>query len=479
VASKPLVLLALDSHEERAALARQLRDADMSCEFVTERHDFEQRLKSPSLATVILDVNFGGTSAVPLFESTSCLHNGLPVVFRARRSPAELELALQASTAGAKEILLAPHDETDLKRLVTRARDYHASTCRQGPSESFSPGRDAKTAPLSEWLVGESKALADIRSLILEVANTRATMLIHGESGTGKEQIATAVHRSSGRCDRPFVPVDLGAVPSGMSEQVLFSGVDAAATRNGSGEGKCEAANGGTLFLNEIGELDLSVQPQLLRFLETGEIERGGTAPPLELDVRMIVATTQEPRRLVNEGLLREDLFFRLHVVPLRVPPLRERIEDVEPLAQLFLRQAAAIHNRAVQRLSDQALDILRDCPWPGNVRQLRNAVERMVVFCQGHIVEPELVPDDIRRGVVPSPMGPRGKGNGANGTSNVTAMLTPLQRQERELIIDALRRTEDNVVQAAALLRMGQATVYRKIRLYEIAHTRRRRRGV
>jgi DNA-binding NtrC family response regulator len=346
--------------------------------------------------------------------------------------------------------------------------------------------RDVETAErlaeLEQTLVGVSPAMAAIRQLILEVAPTRASVMIYGESGTGKELVAQAIHRYSKQASGPFVPVNMAAIPQGLAESLLFGHEKGAFTSAVDNQhGWCDEADGGTLFLDEVGDMELQVQPKLLRFLQEGTLQRVGSQASHRVSVRLITATNQEPGAIVTDGRMREDLFFRLHVVPIYVPPLRERPEDIPELAMLFLRRSAERHDRIVEGFSNDALRVLQQHDWPGNVRQLENTVERLVIFARGRIVEADHIPADDhlasayaeRRRVLAGAVA--GRANGQEFDPIVS--LTPIERHERAAIVDALRRVEGHVIDAARLLGLGQATVYRKIKQYAIPHERKRRR--
>jgi DNA-binding NtrC family response regulator len=303
----------------------------------------------------------------------------------------------------------------------------------------------------------------------------------------------------SDRCDKPFVPVNMATIPAGLAESTLFGHEKGSFTSAvGAQVGWCEAADGGTLFLDEISEMDMSLQPKLLRFLQESTIQRVGSAEQRRVDVRVITATNRDITEMVKTGQMREDLFYRLHVVPIHLPPLRERPEDIEQLAQLFLARAARRYGRDVPELSDEALDLLTRCRWPGNVRQLENTIERMVIFARGRSIEACEIPPEIQMSTLfvdvansvngagyagsnggGGAQGANGAGSkSANGHGWAGATLSPIQRHERIAIIDALQRVQGNVVDAARLLGLGQATVYRKIKQYEIPHERRRRQS-
>ena len=337
---------------------------------------------------------------------------------------------------------------------------------------------------------GSSAAMESVRRHVLEVATTSATVMIWGQSGTGKELVARAIHRYSSRSENPYLPVNMSAIPDGLAESLLFGHVKGSFTHaTQSNEGLCETADNGTLFLDEISEMEISLQPKLLRFLQEGTVRRVGAQTEKQVDVRIIAASNHDPESVIRDGKLRSDLFYRLNVVPIYLPPLSERREDIAELAELFLSRAVATHKRSAQGFTDEAMRILIEYDWPGNIRQLENAVERIAIFAKGDLVEPMDIPSEFHS---PSYL-PIAAGNGKSATSwssgdrswqadeppppVVRPQLSEVQQFERAAIIDALQRADGHVVDAANLVGLGQATLYRKIKQYDIPHERHRRR--
>ncbi len=347
---------------------------------------------------------------------------------------------------------------------------------------------------LESWILGSSPAMQAVRSIIAEVAETKANVMIYGASGTGKELVATAVHKLSNRSKGPFEPVNMTEIPHDLAESLLFGHEKGAFTGADSRQvGVCEAAHGGTLFLDEIGEMAIETQPKLLRFLQEGTVKRIGSRTFKKVDVRVITATNRTPETIVKDGLMREDLFFRLHVVPIHIPPLRERPEDIEELAMLFLRRYMKAYDRSIEGFTEEALDIFRRHNWPGNVRQLENVVERLVVFAKSRFIGMLDIPSEIHAAsmfdsITNSTYGHHQSNafdkknsyvtNGHDSeTATAIASMSTIQRTERSAIVEALQRADGHVIDAANLLGLGQATVYRKIKQYHIPHQRRRRR--
>jgi two-component system, NtrC family, nitrogen regulation response regulator NtrX len=311
-------------------------------------------------------------------------------------------------------------------------------------------------------LVGPSRAMDDLRTMIARVAPTESRVLITGESGTGKELVASAIHRQSARAGKPFVTVNSAAIPRDLVESEMFGherGAFTGATERR--QGRFELADGGTLFLDEVGDLSAEAQAKLLRVLETGVVERLGGERPLTVDVRVLAATNKDLGRAVQHGQFREDLWFRLNVLPVAIPPLRERPEDVPPLVRHFAARCAARLGRPV-RFDAGALQLLGVYRWPGNVRELANIVERLAILATGDTI----MADDVTR-VLPqdggqSAVSPTGGGETA---WRDTALAEALDRHERELIARALSASRGNVAEAARRLSTDRANLYRRMR--------------
>jgi DNA-binding NtrC family response regulator len=308
-----------------------------------------------------------------------------------------------------------------------------------------------------ENIVGESPAMKEIFDVVQQVAPTRATVLVLGESGTGKELIAKAVHQLSPRAKLPFVTVHCAALAPTLLESELFGHERGAFT--GAHErriGRFEQAQGGTLFLDEIGEIDATVQVKLLRFLGERTFERVGSNKTLTADVRLVAATNKNLEALVKEGKFREDLFFRLRVVEIELPPLRERTGDIPLLAQSFLREFSKENNKPVTDFTVDALEALMNYRWPGNVRELRTAIEHAVVLSKGERVTLRDLPQSARHG-------------GATEPKLVLGKDLTVKDAEKQLIIRALKETDGNRTHAAKKIGMSRRTFHRKLHEYHL----------
>jgi two-component system repressor protein LuxO len=313
-------------------------------------------------------------------------------------------------------------------------------------------------------LIGEGLPMQRVRQLIAKVAPTNSTVLILGETGTGKELVARAVHEQSLRAEMPFVAINCGALPENLIESELFGHRKGAFT--GADEhrvGLFEVAHGGTLFLDEIGELDLDLQTKLLRFVQTGTLQRVGTTQLLKVDVRFVCATNRDPLQDVAEGRFREDLFYRLHVIPIHLPALRDRVDDILLLANHFLRKFAEEEHKAFRGLTPEVETLFMDYEWPGNIRQLQNVIRNVVVLYDAEQVRVEMLPPPLsgvaNRGAAPQSAAAKSP----RAAEPQGQAVRPLHVIEKEAIERAIELCDGNIPRAAALLEVSPSTIYRK----------------
>jgi len=366
------------------------------------------------------------------------------------------ELAVDAMKRGADDYIAKGRLQIDeLEMRIARAvrsqkLEVENVSLRQQLDEKFG----------MENIVGESPAMQEIFEVVQQVAPTRATVLLLGESGTGKELVAKAVHQLSPRAKQPFVTVHCAALASSLLESELFGHEKGAFT--GAHErriGRFEQAQGGTLFLDEIGEIDATIQIKLLRFLGERTFERVGSNKTLTADVRLVTATNKNLEALVQAGTFREDLFFRLRVVEINLPPLRERTGDIPLLAQSFLGEFAAENRKPVKDFTTEALELLLNHRWPGNVRELRTAIESAVVLCRGERISARDLPRNLRAEVGAA---------GGSGRELAKNDLT-VKEAEKQLIIRALKETKGNRTSAAKKIGMARRTFHRKLHTYHL----------
>jgi len=364
------------------------------------------------------------------------------------------ELAVDAMKRGADDYIAKGRLQIDeLEMRIARALKQQTLEVE---NVSLRQQLDAKFG--LENIVGESPAMKEIFDVVQQVAPTRATVLVLGESGTGKELIAKALHQLSPRAQQPFVTVHCAALAPTLLESELFGHERGAFT--GAHErriGRFEQAQGGTLFLDEIGEIDATIQVKLLRFLGERTFERVGSNKTLTADVRLVAATNKNLEELVKAGKFRDDLFFRLRVVEIELPPLRERTGDIPLLAQSFLREFAKENGKAVNDFTADALEALMNFSWPGNVRELRTAIEHAVVLCRGERIALRDLPPSVRR---------EGSAGGANLFQGKDLTV---KDAEKQLVMRALKETDGNRTRAAQKIGMSRRTFHRKLHEYHL----------
>ncbi len=359
---------------------------------------------------------------------------------------ASVDSAVRALKAGAQDYIVKPFDPEQLSALLRRIEETRAL---RSENVRLKSALDRAAAPP---IIGDSPAMRRVLEVIASVARTDATVLIHGESGTGKELVARAIHQQSARRYNPLVAVHCGALAEGILESELFGHEKGAFTGAAyHHKGKFEQADGGTVFLDEIGEISPKVQVELLRVLEEKRVTRVGGKSSIPVDFRVIAATHRDLRALAKAGEFREDLFWRLDVVSVEIPPLRDRREDIPLLARHFTEQLGRSMNRKNLRITPEALEALKECDWPGNVRELQNAIERAIVLGRKDVIDAKDLPTR-----------PAGGAPAASARS--------LQELERAHIRKTLDETNWNITHAAAILEVDRGTLYNKIRKYELA---------
>jgi DNA-binding NtrC family response regulator len=415
---------------------------------------------------VLTDLRMPGMDGMEVLKKVKQTEPGVPVLLITAFG--SVESAVQAMKVGADDYLAKPVDLYELRRRVQalvekRRLKFEVDELKARLDERFG----------FENIVGTSRPMRELFQQIRLVAPTRATVLINGESGTGKELIANAIHHNSDRKRSRFLPINCAAIPANLMESELFGHEKGAFTgADKAYAGKFEQANGGTLFLDEIGELTLDLQAKLLRVLEERVVTRIGGAHSSTVDVRIITATNRDLSQMVAEGSFREDLFYRLKVVELVIPPLRERKEDIPLLAHAFIEQFNREHGKTITGMSSEVVPALTEHSWPGNVRELKNVIERMVIFCSDDEIHPGHLPPDFRPGFEPA--SPVAHSSGAAvpaarvGVAAPSGQaVQPLDKMERQAILAALRQTNGNKTRAARILGIGLRTLHRKLKQY------------
>jgi two-component system NtrC family response regulator len=438
--NKPKLLIVDDDEAIRTQLKYALRE-EFALWFAEDRAQALALVHEVHPVLVSLDLGLPpspDTAAEGLKALDEILHAAPTTRVIVVTGNADRENALKAVQLGAFDYHLKPIDLETLTVMLRRAAYLHALE-----TESDRHARAVESAISFEDILGNTPSMKEIFAMVTRVAKTEATVLIQGESGTGKELLARAIHSNSPRRQGPFVPINCGAITETLLESELFGHEKGAYTgAHVQRKGKIEVAEGGTLFLDEIGEMSLPLQVKLLRFLQEREIERVGGRDRIKVDVRIIAATNKDLKSEMQGGRFREDLFYRLSVVMLKVPPLRERSEDIILLANAFLRRSCQELRRKV-RFSREALQAMSAYAWPGNIRELENMVQRAVIMAPGRFIEPA----DL--GLEPPPGG------------GLPTLKEARSRTEREILVDALVRTRGNISQAAKELGVSRPTFH------------------
>jgi two-component system response regulator HydG len=387
--------------------------------------------------------------------------NGIDLVKRARTKSPDTEVivmtgypsyetAIEALNEGAYDYLDKPVDLGILRAKVRKVLEKQKLV-----RSNIELRKQLDKRYGFEGIIGQTERMQRVFDTLQQVSRSNATVLILGESGTGKELVARAIHNNSPRRGHRFVPLNCAALQETVLESELFGHVKGAFTgATGEHKGRFEFADQGTLFLDEIGDMPMSIQIKLLRVIEYGEVFRVGSNEPIKVNVRLVAATNKDLPTLIRDGRFREDLFFRLRVVTIELPPLRDRLEDMPLLISHFLKELSEQHGRNVRDVTPAAMEHLYDYAWPGNVRELRNAIESMVVLARKDVLDVEDIPAYITT--------PRERAESSSSVSGVN-----LEEAEKENIKRALARSEGNREKAAKLLGIGERTLYRKIKRY------------
>ena len=452
---QPRVLIVDDDKNTRDGLQRALR---RRCDVLTaESGERALALLGTGAVDILLsDVRMPGMDGVTLLQRARARHPELVSILLTAYG--NVELAVEAMKAGAYDFLMKPVNLDHLDMLIQRAlrsRDIEAE------NQQLREQLDNKFG--LESLVGNAPVMHEMFDMIRQASPTQATVLVQGESGTGKELVAHAIHRLSTRAKGPFIAVHCAALSDTLLESELFGHEKGAFTGAASRrKGRFELADGGTLFLDEISEFSPSVQVKLLRVLEERRFERVGGDTPVEVDIRLIAATNRNLRAWVEEGKFREDLFFRLDVVNITLPPLRERLDDIPVLCSHFIREFAEKNNRTIDGITADAVAQLAAYRWPGNVRELRNTIEKMVVLSRGDRLTARDIPPNIRSEVKAAPV----------ASQSAAATLVPanasLADTERAMIFKAIEQQGGSRTKAAEALGISRRTLHRKLKQYE-----------
>ena len=446
------------------------RSIQMTLSAVLDRHGYAVRVggnaaqgrkkiaeAKPDL--VLLDLGLPDGDGLDVLRELKGEHPDLPVIVLTAHD--SLANAIESIKQGAFHFVAKPYAIEELLSLCTRALDQQSLTREAAALREEKKVLQKQLRAAEEQLgpVAISRRMREVEQLIARVAPSEANVLLTGESGVGKEVFAATVHRQSARAAGPMVKLNCGAFPANMIESELFGYVKGAFTGAVAAfPGMLSEAHGGTLFLDEITELPIDLQTRFLRVLQDREFRPLGSTKTLPADFRLIAACNRPPTQAVQEGRLRQDLYFRLKTFEIEVPPLRERREDLPKLIDTFLHRFAQQLGKPVPQLQPEVLELLRQYPWPGNVRELQNAIEHALVLCDGSLLGPQFFPSEIQRPDLAPP--PASAGCGPQTLGGI----------EREALIDALRRSGGNKKRAAELLGIHRPTLYAKLKRFGIS---------
>lgn len=450
------ILLVEDDTNARKGLTQFLQGLDYDVMTAANGKEALEVFKKENPDLVISDIRMPEMDGVALLESIKAAAPSAKVILLTAYG--SVEDAVKAMKKGAFYYLTKPVNLEELELLVKKAFSSHQmeEENKELKQELFKERYDQGK------LIAKSPKLKELLETVDKVANSNASVLIEGESGTGKELIARRVHELSPRRQHPFVAVHCAALTDTLLLSELFGhekGAFTGATERK--KGRFERAHQGSLFLDEIGEITKDTQVKLLRVLQEGEFERVGGTKTIKVDVRLICATNKTLLDEVNQHKFREDLYYRINVIYLKVPPLRERKKDIAPLVHAFIQQYAALNTKKINGISPEALEALVAYSWPGNIRELKNIVERMIVLSSGDMLTLEQIPEDIRQGRPGAP---------AAGNNPVLQGVTRITDAEKELIQKALQETRGNKSTAAEKLGISRRTLYRKLEEYKLA---------
>ncbi|MDE0941929.1 MAG: sigma-54 dependent transcriptional regulator [Alphaproteobacteria bacterium] len=423
---------------------------------------FMQTEKGNVIDLILLDLVMPDLDGFAVLQQVKSRRPDLPVIILTAQSG--IDVIVKVMQAGAADFIPKPASP---ERLLVSMENALKMNVLSGQVSRLSRQVDGRMQ--FDDLIAGSDAMAEALGLAQRAASSNIPILIEGESGVGKEMIARAVQGSSERAGKPIVTVNCGAIPENLVESILFGHEKGAFTgANERHAGKFQEADGGTLFLDEISELRQDMQVKLLRALQEGEVDPVGARKPVKVDIRLISATNKDLQQQVNEGNFREDLFYRLNVFPIHIPPLRQRLDDIAPLAQHFIDKLSATERKAVRKLSGNALDLLMGFDWPGNVRELENAIFRAVVLCDGDELDIGDFPQIAKSIGMTTPS--LINGNGAAGAPgalqalNDTGDVRTLDAMEADMIRLAIDKYAGQMTEVARRLGIGRSTLYRKV---------------
>jgi DNA-binding NtrC family response regulator len=436
------ILIVDDEFSVRDSLYKWFKSDGFQVDTAKDAKEALKKLQDHTWDIVLIDIKMPGMDGIELQRRIQGLDEGIITIMIT--AYATVETAVQAMKEGAADYITKPFDPDELSLVIKRVLRE-----KELADENIRLRRKIDRLARHDDIVGDSAAMKKVLEMVETVAQTDATVLIRGESGTGKELVARAIHANSPRRYFPIIPINCGALPETLLESELFGHEKGAFTgAQYRRKGKLEMADGGTLFLDEIGNITMKTQLDLLSVLETKEFTRIGGNKPIRVDFRIVCATNADLEQAVNEGIFREDLYFRVNVFTISMPPLRENRSDIPPLAEHFVKKYAMSMNKKVRKISPEAMDLLVRYNWPGNVRELENAIERAMVVAKGDVIQEDDLPFQLK-------------------TEIISPASDSLAEIERSHIINVLNRMDWNITRSAEIMRVDRQTLYNKIKKY------------
>ena len=468
---EPRVLLVEDTYALAETYRAYLEPDGMTVEIVASGAETLEFLKSNVPDAIVLDVNLPDVSGLELLRKIKA--DGLPCEIVVITGQASVNLAVDAMREGAFDFIMKPFSAERLRVTMRNALEHRKLT------DTIEELGAEMVRDRFQDFIGRSFAMQTVYRVLQNAAPTNATVFVTGESGTGKELCARALHALSKRADRPFVTINCAAIPHDLLESEIFGHVKGAFTGATSDrKGAALSADGGTLFLDEICEMDLALQSKMLRFLQEKSVQRVGEDTPRPANVRIVCATNRDPLAEVRSGRFREDLYYRLHVVPVELPPLRDRDDDVLLIARHYLKTFSAEDGKAFVDFSPEAEQALLSYDWPGNVRQLENVIRTAVVLNDGRVIERDMLAREVRTadhrpevGLAAHAADRKADARPAGATAPAAAEtgdIKPLDEVIRATIEQAITRCGGSVPRAAAALRVSPSTIYRRMQAWQ-----------
>jgi DNA-binding NtrC family response regulator len=448
------VLVVDDEQSLRKVLAATLQREGYEVEVAADGEQALAALDRDGADVVVTDLVMPKMDGLSLLRKVVASHPDVPVIVVTAHG--KVDSAVEAMKAGAFDFVTKPFEHAELKAIIAKAARQSDLNARNVVADE---------GALRTEIVGRGQRMIELQQIIAKVADAPSTVLIQGESGTGKELVATALHESSSRRDRPFIKINCAAIPRELVEAELFGFEKGAFTGAvQSKPGRFELADGGTLFLDEIGEIPIEMQVKLLRAIQESEFARVGGVKTTRVEVRQIAATSRDLTREIAAGRFREDLYYRLNVVPVNLPPLRDRREDIPLLVEHFRQKYNARHKKNVEKIEDDALAALASYSWPGNIRELENVLERTILFAEGTSIRAADLPASLRQ------PGSTDEVNHASGAPTAPGPLKEIVKEqvqaiERDLIMRGLEVTGNNVTRTAKLLKISRKSLQMKMK--------------